>query len=122
MMQIAHHRYNLLFRWTHEMLRIYHFVLLLFKNYLTMQVSMLQRIHCQYNESELDDTLISIKSISSGYLTLNILDPKTLSSYLEAIADDMEDMASEYEPVITDVCQYYGNLLASFTNTIDGLI
>ena len=41
MMQMAHHRYNLLFRWTHEMLTIHHFALLLFKNYLTIQVGML---------------------------------------------------------------------------------
>ena len=27
MMQMAHHRYNLLFRWTHEMLMIHHFAL-----------------------------------------------------------------------------------------------
>ena len=38
MMQIAHHRYNLLFSWIHEMLTIHHFALLLFKNYLTIQV------------------------------------------------------------------------------------
>ena len=58
MMQMAHHRYNLLFRWTHEMLMKNHFALLLFKNYLTIQVGMLQRIHCQYNrnKSALDDT------------------------------------------------------------------
>ena len=49
MMQMAHHRYNLLFRWTHEMLMIHHFALLLFKNYLTIQVGTLQRIYCQYN-------------------------------------------------------------------------
>ena len=49
MMQMAHHRYNLLFRWMHEMLMIHHFALLLFKNYLTIQVGMLQRIHHQYN-------------------------------------------------------------------------
>ena len=47
MMQIVHHRYNLLFRWMHEMLMIHHFALLLFKNYLTIQVGTLQRIHCQ---------------------------------------------------------------------------
>ena len=41
MMQMAHHRYNLLFRWMHEMLMIHHFSLLLFKNYLTIQVGML---------------------------------------------------------------------------------
>ena len=38
MMQMAHHRYNLLFRWMHKMLTIHHFALLLFKNYLTIQV------------------------------------------------------------------------------------
>ena len=120
MMQMAHHRYNLLFRWTHEMLMIHHFALLLFKNYLIIQVGMLQKIHHQYNryESSLDDTLIGIESLSSGYLTHCILDPKVLVGYLEAIADDMED----YEPVFTNFYQYYSNLLASFTNTIDDLI
>ena len=49
MMQMAHHRYNLLFRQMHEMLMIHHFALLLFKNYLTIQVGMLKRIHHQYN-------------------------------------------------------------------------
>ena len=85
---------------------------------------MLQRIHHQYNryESALNDTLIGIESLSSGYLTHHILDPKTLSRYLEAIADDMEDMAPDYEPVFTDVYQYYGNSLASFTNMLDDLL
>ena len=50
------------------------------------------------------------------------MDPKVLARYLEAIADDMEDTAPNYEPVFTDVYQYYGNSLASFTNTIDDLI
>ena len=124
MMQMAHHRYNLLFRWTHEMLMIHHFVLQLFKNYLTIQVGTLQRIYHQYNryESALDDTLIGIESLSSVYLTHCILDPKVLARCLEAIADDMEDTAPDYEPVFTDVYQYYGNSWASFTNTIDGLI
>ena len=123
MMQMAHHRYNLLFRQTHETLMIHHFAPLLFKNYLTIQVGMLQRIHHEYNryESALDDTLIGIESLSSGYLTDRNLDPKTLSMYLEAIADDMEDTAPDYEPVFTDVSQYYGNSLASFTNMIDDL-
>ena len=49
MMHMAHHRYNLLFRQTYKMLMIHHFALLLLKNYLTIQVGMLQRIHCQYN-------------------------------------------------------------------------
>ena len=124
MMQMAHHRYNLLFRWTNKMLMIHHFALLLFKNYLTIQVGTLQRIHHQYNicKSALGDTLIGIKSLSSAYLTPCILDPKILSRYLEVIADDMEDTAPDYKPVFTDIYQYYGNSLASFTNTIDDLI
>ena len=50
------------------------------------------------------------------------MDPKTLSRYLEAIADNMEDMAPDYEPVFTNIYQYCGNSLASFTNTIDDLL
>ena len=58
MMSSAHNRHNLLFRWTHEMQTIHHFALQLFKNYLTIQVGTLQRIHRQYirYESALDDT------------------------------------------------------------------
>ena len=121
MMQMAHHRYYLLFRQMHEMLTMH---LLLFKNYLTIQVGTLQMIHHQYNryESALDDTLIDIESLSSGYFTHHILDPKTLSRYLEAIADDMEDIAPDYTPVFIDVYQCYSNLLASFTNTIYDLL
>ena len=48
MMSSAHNRYNLLFRQTHETQTIHHLVLLLFKNYLTIQVGSLQRIHQQY--------------------------------------------------------------------------
>ena len=66
--------------------------------------------------------MIGIKSLSSGYLTHHILDPKILSRYLEAIEDDMEDTVVNYKPVFTDVYQYYSNLLASFTNVIDDLI
>ena len=51
MMQMAHHRYNLLLRQMHETLTIHQFALLLFKNYLTIQVGTLQRIHRQYNRS-----------------------------------------------------------------------
>ena len=74
MMQMAHHSYNLLFRWMHEMLMIHHFAFLLFKNYPTIQVGTLQRIHHQYNRYELalDDTLIGIENLSSGYLTHHI--------------------------------------------------
>ena len=38
------------------------------------------------------------------------------------IENDLEDTAPEYEPVFTSVYQYYGNSLASFTNTIDDLL
>ena len=65
---------------------------------------------------------MGIESLSSGYLTHHILDAKILSRYLEAIEDDMEDMAPDYKPVFTDIYQYYGNSLASFTNMIDDLI
>ena len=50
------------------------------------------------------------------------MDPKVLARYLKAIVDDMEDTAPEHKPVFTDVYQYYGNSLASFTNTMDDLI
>ena len=84
----------------------------------------LQRIHRQYirYESALDDTLIGIENLNSGYLTHRILDPQVLSKYLETIQDYLEDTAPEYEPVFTSVYQYYGNSLASFTNTIDDLL
>ena len=124
LMSSAHNRYNLLFRQMHEMQTIHHFALLLFKNYLTIQVGTLQRIHRQYirYESALDDTLIGIENLNSGYLTHHILDPQVLTKYLEIIEDDLEDTAPEYEPVFTSGYQYYGNSLASFTNTIDDLL
>ena len=123
-MSSAHNRYNLLFRQTHETQMIHHFALILFKNYLTIQVGSLQRIHQQYirYESVLDDTLIGIENLNSGYLTHRILDPQVLSKYLETIKDNLEDTAPEYEPVFTSVYQYYGNSLASFTNTVDDLL
>ena len=124
MMSSAHNRYNLLFRQTHETQMTYHFSLLLFKNYLTIQVGSLQRIHQQYirYKSALDNTLIGIENLNSGYLIHHILDPQVLSKYLEIIEDNLEDAALEYEPVFTSVYQYYGNLLASFTDTIDDLL
>ena len=124
MMSSAHSRYSLLFRQTHEMQTIHHFTLLLFKNYLKIQVGSLQRIHHQYirYKSVLDDTLIGIENLNSGYLTHHILDSQVLSKYLETIEDDLEDTAPEYEPLFTSVYQYYGNSLASFTNTIDDLL
>ena len=123
-MSSAHNRYNLLFRQTHEMQTIHPFTLLLFKNYLTIQVGSLQRINQQYIRYKLvlDDTLIGIENLNSGYLTHHILDPQVLSKYLETIEDDFEETAPEYEPVFTSVYQYYGNSLASFTNTIDDVL
>ena len=100
------------------------FALLLFKNYLNIQVGTLQKIHRQYirYKSALDDTLIGIENLNSGYLTHHILDPQVLTKYLEIIKDDLEDTAPEYEPVFTSVYQYSGNSLTSFTNTIDDLL
>ena len=71
LMSSAHNRYNLLFRQMHKTQTIHHFEQLLFKNYLTVQVGTLQRIHRQYirYESVLDDTLIDIENLNSGYLT-----------------------------------------------------
>ena len=66
------------------------------------------------------DAFIGIDT--SGYLTHHILDPQVLTKYLEIIKDDLEDTVPEYEPVFTNVYQYYGNSLASFTNTIDDLL
>ena len=124
MMSSAHNRYNLLFRQTNETQMIHHLALLLFKNYLTIQVGSLQIIHRQYirYKSALDDTLIGIENLNSRYLTHCILDPQVLSKYLEIIEDDLEGTAPEYEPVFTSIYQYYGNSLASFTNTIDDLL
>ena len=71
MMSSAHNRYNLLFRQMHKTQTMHHFSLLLLKNYLAIQVRMLQRIHRQYirYESVLDDTLIGIENLNLGYLT-----------------------------------------------------
>ena len=55
-------------------------------------------------------------------MTHLILDPQVLTKYLEIIEDNLEETAPEYEPVFTSVYQYYGNSLASFTNTINDLL
>ena len=84
----------------------------------------MQRLHRQYIRYEfaLDDTLIGIENLNSGYLTHCVVDPQVLIKYLEIIKDDLEDNAPEYEAVFTSVYQYYGNSSASFTNTIDDLL
>ena len=81
MMTRAHKRYNMLFRQTHKTFQIHHLALLMFKDYITILVGMLQRIHRQYvrYKSALDDTLIGIEHLNSGYLTHRILDPKILA-------------------------------------------
>ena len=124
MMMRAHNRYNRLFRQMHKTFTIHHLALLMVKDYITILVSRLQRIHRQYirYESALDDTLIGIDNLNSGYLTHCILDPQILGKYLEAVEDDLEEMAPEFKPVFTSICQYYGNSLISFTNTIDDLL
>ena len=60
--------------------------------------------------------------MNSGYLTHCILDPKILAQYLEAIEDDLGETAPAFEPVFTNVYQYYGNSLISFTNIIDDFL
>ena len=124
MMTKARDRYNRLFRQTHKTFQIHHLVLLMVKDYITILVDTLQRIHRQYirYESALDDTLIGIEHLISGYLTHCILDPKILAQYLEAVEDDLEETAPAFEPVFTNVYQYYGNSLISVTNIIDDLL
>ena len=122
MMIRAHDRYNTLFRQTHKTFKIHHLALLMFKDYIL--VGTLERIHRQYirYKSALDDTLIGIENLNSGYLTHHILDPQILGKYLEAVEDDLEETAPEFELVFTSVYQYYGNSLISFTNTINDLL
>ena len=123
-MMKAHDRYNRLFRQTHKTSQIDHLALLMLKDYITILLGMLQRIHRQYvrYESALDDTLIGIEYLNSGYLTHRILEPRTLAQYLEAVEDDLEETASAFAPVFTNVYQYYDNSLISFTNIIDDLL
>ena len=124
MMIRAHDRYNTLFRQTQKTFQIHHLALLMFKDYITILVGTLQRIHRQYIRYKLtlDDTLIGIENLNSSYLTHHILDPQILGKYLEAVEDDLEETAPEFEPVFTSVYQYYGNSLISFTNTINDLL
>ena len=124
MMIRAHDRYNTFFRQTHKTFQIHHLALLMFKDYITILVHTLQRIHRQNIRYKwaLDNTLIRIENPNSGYLTHPILDPQILGKYLEAVEDDLEETAPEFEPVFTSIYQYYGNSLKSFTNTIDDLL
>ena len=55
-------------------------------------------------------------------MTHCILDPQVLPKYLEIIEDNLEETIPEYQPVFTSVYQYYGNSLASFSNTMDDLL
>ena len=105
MMTRAHERYNRLFRQTRKTFQIHHLALLIFKDYIMILVGTLQRIHRQYvrYESALDDTLIGIEHLNSGYVTHCILDPEILAKYLEVIEDDLEETAPEFEPVFSNV-------------------
>ena len=78
MMIRAHDRYNTLFRQTHKTFQIHHLALLMFKDYMTILVGTLQRIHRQNitYELALDDMLIRIENLNSGYLTHRILGPQ----------------------------------------------
>ena len=80
MMTRAHERYNRLFRQTHKTFQIHHLALLVFKDYITILVGTLQRIHGQYIRYKLalDDTSIRIENLNSGYLTHHILDPNII--------------------------------------------
>ena len=124
MMTRAHEKYNRLFRQTQKTFQIHHLALLMFKDYIMILVGTLQRIHRQYvrYKSALDDTLIGIKNLNSSYLMHRILDLKILAKYLETVDDNLEEIAPEFEPVFTNIYQYYGNSLISFTNTIDDLL
>ena len=116
MMTRAHERYNRLFRQTHKTFQIHHLALLMFKDYITILVGTLQRIHRQYvrYKSALDDILIGIENLNSGYLTHFILDPKILAKYLEAVEDDLEEtvpmslFSIETAPVPLDAETYIG--------------
>ena len=105
MMTRAHDRFNRLFRQTHKTFQMHHLALLMVKDYIMILVGTLQKIHRQYvrYESALDDTIIGIEHLNSGYLTHSILDPKILAKYLEAIEDDLEETAPEFESVFTNV-------------------
>ena len=124
MMMRAHDRYNRLFRQTHKTFQIHHLALLMIKDYIMILLGTLQRIHRQYVSYKLalDDTLIGIEHLNSGYLTHRILEPRMLAQYLEAVEDDLGETAPAFEPVFTNVYQYYGNSLISFTNIIDDLL
>ena len=81
MMMRAHDRYNRLFRQTHKTFQIHHLALLMLKDYITILLGTLQRIHKQYirYKSALDNTLIGIEHLNSGYLTHHILEPRMLA-------------------------------------------
>ena len=108
----------------HIRLQIHHLALLMIKDYIMTLLGSLQRIHkqCIRYKSALDNTLIGIEHLNSSYLTHHILESSTLARYLEAVEDDLEETAPAFEPVFTNVYQYYSNSLISFTNIIDDLL
>ena len=81
MMMKAHDRYNRLFRQTQKTFQIHHIALLMLKDDIMILLGMLQRIHRQNirYKSALDNTLIGIEHLNSGYLTHHILESRTLA-------------------------------------------
>ena len=81
MMMRAHDRYNRLFRQTIKTFQIHILALLMIKDYTTILLGTLQRLYRQYirYESALDDTLIGIEHLNSGYLIHRILEPRMLA-------------------------------------------
>ena len=69
MMMKAHDRYNRLFRQTHKTFQIHHLALLMLKDYITILLGTLQRIHRQYirYKSVLVDKLIGIEDLNSTW-------------------------------------------------------
>ena len=109
MMNRAHERYNRLFRQTHKTSQIHHLALLMFKDYITILVGTLQRIYRQYvrYKSALDDMLIGIEHLNSGYLMHHILDPKILTRYLEVTWEKQHQNLNQYLQMYTSIMEIH---------------
>ena len=72
MMTRAHKRYNRLFRQAHKTFQKHHLALLMFKDYITILVSTLQRIHRQYISERSHNPQLTILYMSLNYHILHI--------------------------------------------------